>query len=354
MKIARSSTAGRRATSRAAGRAQPQGRRVLPPDPRAAADHAKIAAFGSTRRARRPLRGRRRHPRAGRGRDAGGDPGRQELDAARGRGPARPRSTENLRMIGESVAYFKRLGREVIYDAEHFFDGYRPTRRTRSRRSRPRPRRAPTASCCATPTAATLPGRRRRASRRGARARSTTPARHPHARRRRLAVAQRARPPSAPARAGAGHDQRLRRALRQRRPVPLIADLELKLGSACRCPRRLLRRLTELSHFVAEVANLTPTARALRRAGARSRTRAASTSRPSPSWPRATSTSTRRGRQRDARGGERALRAAEPAHRAEALGLEAGSARVAQVLQRIKELEHRGFQFEAAEARSRC
>src|SRR6476661_3822233 len=30
---------------------------------------------------------------------------------------------ENLRMIGESVAFLKRLGREVIYDAEHFFDG---------------------------------------------------------------------------------------------------------------------------------------------------------------------------------------------------------------------------------------
>src|SRR4029453_5702930 len=27
---------------------------------------------------------------------------------------------ENLRMIGESVAWFKRLGREVVYDAEHF------------------------------------------------------------------------------------------------------------------------------------------------------------------------------------------------------------------------------------------
>src|SRR6184192_4621797 len=32
---------------------------------------------------------------------------------------------ENLRMISESVGYFQRLGREVIYDAEHFFDGYR-------------------------------------------------------------------------------------------------------------------------------------------------------------------------------------------------------------------------------------
>src|SRR5256714_5378198 len=32
---------------------------------------------------------------------------------------------ENLRMIADSVAYFRTRGKEVIYDAEHFFDGYR-------------------------------------------------------------------------------------------------------------------------------------------------------------------------------------------------------------------------------------
>src|SRR5581483_8268642 len=32
---------------------------------------------------------------------------------------------ENLRMIGDSVAYCKAQGREVIYDAEHFFDGHK-------------------------------------------------------------------------------------------------------------------------------------------------------------------------------------------------------------------------------------
>ncbi|MBN1889983.1 MAG: citramalate synthase [Thermoflexales bacterium] len=32
---------------------------------------------------------------------------------------------ENLRMIADSVRYLKSKGREVIYDAEHFFDGYR-------------------------------------------------------------------------------------------------------------------------------------------------------------------------------------------------------------------------------------
>ncbi|MFZ2642063.1 MAG: citramalate synthase [Verrucomicrobiia bacterium] len=32
---------------------------------------------------------------------------------------------ENLAMIGDSVRYFKERGREVFYDAEHFFDGYK-------------------------------------------------------------------------------------------------------------------------------------------------------------------------------------------------------------------------------------
>jgi 2-isopropylmalate synthase len=32
---------------------------------------------------------------------------------------------ENLAMIGDSVAYGRSRGREVMYDAEHFFDGYR-------------------------------------------------------------------------------------------------------------------------------------------------------------------------------------------------------------------------------------
>ncbi len=32
---------------------------------------------------------------------------------------------ENLAMIGDTVRYFKENGREVFYDAEHFFDGYK-------------------------------------------------------------------------------------------------------------------------------------------------------------------------------------------------------------------------------------
>ena len=32
---------------------------------------------------------------------------------------------ENLRMIEDSISFFKKRGREVIFDAEHFFDGYK-------------------------------------------------------------------------------------------------------------------------------------------------------------------------------------------------------------------------------------
>src|ERR1700730_12255442 len=35
---------------------------------------------------------------------------------------------ENLRMIAESIAFLRAAGKRVIYDAEHFFDGYRAER----------------------------------------------------------------------------------------------------------------------------------------------------------------------------------------------------------------------------------
>ncbi|HQE93761.1 MAG TPA: citramalate synthase [Anaerolineae bacterium] len=37
----------------------------------------------------------------------------------------RATAEENLRIIRESVAYLKAQGKEVVYDAEHFFDGYK-------------------------------------------------------------------------------------------------------------------------------------------------------------------------------------------------------------------------------------
>jgi 2-isopropylmalate synthase len=85
--------------------------------------HAKVCAFGMTRR---------------RGIAAGDDPGMQALVAARtpivtivGKTwdlhvdeVLRVSREENLAMIRESVAFCAESGREVFYDAEHFFDGY--------------------------------------------------------------------------------------------------------------------------------------------------------------------------------------------------------------------------------------
>ena len=86
--------------------------------------NASLAAFGSTCRAGCP---------------ADADPQVQALLATRAptctifgkaslthvREVLRIASEENLRMIEETVRYLAQSGRRVIYDAEHFFDGYR-------------------------------------------------------------------------------------------------------------------------------------------------------------------------------------------------------------------------------------
>jgi 2-isopropylmalate synthase len=86
--------------------------------------HARLAAFGSTRKAHAPTEG---------------DPNLQLLLQAEtpvativGKASAEQvrlvlgiELEENLAMIADSVAFLKAAGREVMFDAEHFFDGYR-------------------------------------------------------------------------------------------------------------------------------------------------------------------------------------------------------------------------------------
>ena len=200
---------------------------------------------------------------------------------------------ENLRMIGESVAFFKRLGREVIYDAEHFFDGYRldpayaletlaaaaDGRRRLPRAVRHQRRRAAR--------------RRRRARARGPRRASRRPSASTRTTTRGSRVANGLAAVRAGLRAGAGHDQRLRRALRQprSRAAGRDAPAQARLRGAAG------RRRSAGSPRCRSSSPRSPTSIPIRTrrtsAGARSPTRAASTSRPSPSWPRATSTSIR-------------------------------------------------------------
>src|SRR2546428_3615908 len=84
----------------------------------------RLAAFGSTRRVR-----------AGAGKDAGlqallsaGTPWVTIFGKSwdyHVREALRTTLEENLAMISDSVRFLKESGRQVVYDAEHFFDGYR-------------------------------------------------------------------------------------------------------------------------------------------------------------------------------------------------------------------------------------
>ena len=126
---------------------------------------------------------------------------------------------ENLAMIArERSRFLREPGREVIYDAEHFFDGWKANPEyAAARRSRPPPRPAPRSSCCATPTAAACPRKSPRSPSEAA-AGARRAGRHPLPQRLRAGRRQFAGRRRRRRRPGAGHDQRPRRALRQRRP----------------------------------------------------------------------------------------------------------------------------------------
>src|SRR2546421_8182312 len=167
---------------------------------------------------------------------------------------------ENLCMIADSVAFFLARGKEVIYDAEHFFDGYR----------------LDPAYAVATLSAAAEAGAHcivlcdtnggelpdvveQRV--RDVRAQLGTPLGiHPH-NDSGLAVANAV----AAVRAGCVHVQGTINGYGERCGnldlIPLIATLQLKVGCAVLPPEQL-RRLREVALFVAAVANLNPDAHA--------------------------------------------------------------------------------------------
>ncbi|MDJ0838499.1 MAG: citramalate synthase [Acidobacteriota bacterium] len=164
---------------------------------------------------------------------------------------------ENLNLIRDSVAFMKAAGREVIYDGEHFFDGFR----------------ADEAYAMATLTAAveagadwlvlcdtnggSLPSFVSRVTAR-------VKAAFPHMRLgihahndSELAVAN----SLVAVEAGAGMIQGTVNGYGERcgnaNLVSLIPNLQLKLGRRC-IAKQQLARLTELAHMVAETANLNP------------------------------------------------------------------------------------------------
>ncbi len=122
-------------------------------------------------------------------------------------------------MIEQSLAWLREHGRRVVYDAEHFFDGYRADAGVRARDARGRgARRRRDARPVRHERWHRCPGRSRRSCARSVRSVKTPLGVHAHddsgTRGRELARRRpRGRDP------GAGHDQRLRRAVREREPL---------------------------------------------------------------------------------------------------------------------------------------
>jgi len=254
---------------------------------------------------------------------------------------------ENLRMIGESVAYLKRLGREVVYDAEHFFDGYRlDAGYALATLAAAEEAGADCLVLCDT-NGGELPDI---VAARVAEARDRFGAAvgiHPH-NDAGLAVAN----GLAAVRAGCTQVQGTINGYGERCGnldlVPLVATLELKLGLRV-LPPGALGRLTEVSQFVAAVANQHPDPHAPyvgRSAFAhKGGLHVAAIAKLAQSYQHVDPAAV---------GNEMRVVVSEVAGRrnvrlrAAALGLAADEAE-GNVLQRIKDLEHQGFQFEAAE-----
>ena len=258
---------------------------------------------------------------------------------------------DNLRIIAESLAYLREKGRRVIYDAEHFFDGYRadPAYALETLRAALRGG-AETLVLCDT-NGGSLPwqiGEVTRAVRAALKGHPLGIHAHNDGE---CAVAN----SLAAVREGAeqvqgtinGYGERCGNA----NLCSVMAGLELKLSERC-LPEGHLRTLHEVSHFVAEVANLAPDEHlayvgnsAFAHKGgihvAAMRRNEASYQHIDPSLV----------------GNQMRVVVSELSGRgnllskAEELGLDVqGGQDVAEVLNEIKTLEARGFSFEAAEA----
>jgi 2-isopropylmalate synthase len=277
---------------------------------------------------------------------------------------------ENLAMIADSVAFFKRLGKEVVYDAEHFFDGYKlDAAYALSTLMAAAEAGADALVLCDTnggslpsevaeivrtvrehlepgtknqePGSTTVDGSRFSVLR------SPVLGIHTH-NDGALAVAN----ALAAVQAGCTHVQGTINGYGERCGnmdlIPLIANLQLKLGYSCVSPAQLAR-LSEVSHFVAAVANLNPDTHAPfvgRSAFAhKGGIHVAAVAKLAESYQHI---------EPELVGNQMRVVVSELSGRgnvrmrAEALGLDLnGNERV--VLQKIKELENQGFQFEAAE-----
>ena len=257
---------------------------------------------------------------------------------------------ENLRLISDSVAYMRAQGKRVIYDAEHFFDGYRDDAEYALRCLEAAVSAgAENVSLCDT-NGASLPSQIAEAVARVVSAfGSGMVGIHTH-NDAECAVANSV----AAVEQGASLVQGTMNGVGERcgnaNLVSIIPSLQLKLGYECVSTEQL-ESLREAAHFVDEVCNLTPDPNqpyvgrnafahggGMHVAGVRSDARTFEHIDP------------------EVVGNTRELLVSELSGkgtveaRAQTAGVDLGSEGVQRVLDRLKDLEHRGYHFEAADA----
>jgi len=256
---------------------------------------------------------------------------------------------DNLRIIEDSVAYLRAQGRRVIYDAEHFFDGYKADSSYALETLQAAIRGgAETIVLCDT-NGGTLPWEVQRIILDLKRTLETPFGIHAHNDGESAVINS-----LTAVREGAIQVQGTINGVGERcgnvNLISVIANLELKMGYQC-LPEGKLAHLYDLSHFVSEVANITPDEHmpfvgksAFAHKGgvhvAAMRRNASSYQHVDP---------TRIGNKMrvvvsDLSGRGNML------SKAEEHGVEVEGEEVVSVLNEVKELEARGFSFEAAEA----
>jgi 2-isopropylmalate synthase len=215
--------------------------------------HAKVSAFGMTRR---------------RGIRAEDDPGMRALIEAQTPvitfvGKTSPFQVEkvlgvsldeNLKMIADSVALAHAAGRQVVYDAEHFFDAFKADRQYALQTLLAAQDAGASVLALCDTNGGTMPEFIAEAVAAARQACKATIGIHTH-NDAALAVAN----ALAAVRAGASHAQGTINGVGERCGnmdlLPLVANLQLKYGHDCLVPGSI-KHLTEVSRYVYETANL--------------------------------------------------------------------------------------------------
>ncbi len=216
--------------------------------------HAKVAAFGMTRR---------------RGVRAEEDPGMRALLEAETPvvtlvGKTSPSQVErvmnvsleeNVKMIGDSVRLMKSAGRQVVYDAEHFFDAFHADRAYALRTLAAAQEAGASVLCLCDTNGGTMPEQVEEAVTAVRQQSDAKIGIHTHTDAG-LALAN----ARVAVRAGAGHAQGTMNGVGERCGnmdlIPLVVNLRLKYGLDCLEGPDNLRHLTEASRFVYETANM--------------------------------------------------------------------------------------------------